>query len=98
MNYAEKEKKKKVSVTSFDDNYVHWTLILRVILNEGNKSFVWAVAMTEQGPDILSHETKIAKSSIDQWRKYKHRRSAKCADNHKFANGTGCSYLLLSAW
>lgn len=42
--------------------------------------------MTEQGPDILSHETKIAKSSIDQWRKYKHRRSAKCADNHKFAN------------
>ncbi|XP_015747809.1 PREDICTED: 1-phosphatidylinositol 4,5-bisphosphate phosphodiesterase eta-2-like [Acropora digitifera] len=42
--------------------------------------------MAEQGPDILSHETRIAKSTFDQWRKYKHRRSEKCAENHKFAN------------
>lgn len=43
--------------------------------------------MAEQGPDILSHEGRIAKKSVDRWRRFKHRRAPKCAENHKFANG-----------
>ena len=43
--------------------------------------------MEKRGPDILSHEARIAKNSIDRWRKFKHRRATKCAENHKFANG-----------
>jgi len=42
--------------------------------------------MAEQGPDILSHEGRIAKKSVDRWRRFKHRRAPKCAENHKFAN------------
>lgn len=38
-------------------------------------------------PDILSHEAKIARKSVDKWRQLKHRRATKCAENHKFANG-----------
>ena len=45
------------------------------------------IAMEEHGPDILSHEASTAKTSINRWRKFKHRRAAKCAENHKFANG-----------
>ena len=36
--------------------------------------------MEKRGPDILSHEAKIAKNSIDRWRKFKHRRRTKCAE------------------
>lgn len=42
--------------------------------------------MGDREPDILSHEARIAKKSVDRWRKFKHRRSSKCAENHKFAN------------
>lgn len=37
-------------------------------------------------PDILGHGAKIARKSVDKWRQLKHRRAAKCAENHKFAN------------
>ncbi|KAJ7370301.1 calcium-dependent phospholipase C [Desmophyllum pertusum] len=43
-------------------------------------------SVTDQEPDILSHGARIAKTSVDRWRQFKHRRAAKCAENHKFAN------------
>ena len=55
--------------------------------------------MSEQEPDILSHERGLglAKKSVDKWRDLKHRRAAKCAENHKFANSKYCcSYTLHS--
>ncbi|KAL9970552.1 hypothetical protein ACROYT_G022950 [Oculina patagonica] len=43
-------------------------------------------SVTDQEPDILSHGARIARKSVDRWRQFKHRRAAKCAENHKFAN------------
>lgn len=43
-------------------------------------------SVTTQNIESLSHEASIAKTSVHRWKTLQHRRAAKCAENHKFAN------------
>lgn len=56
-------------------------------INGESKDVVTMASVQDQEPDILNHGARIARNTVDKWRQFKHRRAAKCAENHKFANG-----------